>query len=286
MAVFSLVTPSFNQASYLRAAIESVRRQQGAVLEHDVRDGGSADLSVEILRSYGDSLRWRSEPDGGQVRAINAGLQALTGEYCGYLNSDDIVLPGALAAVTSAFAANPQVDVVYGDAWFIGPQGERTRAYPTVPYDFDTLVQHCFICQPAAFWRRSVHTRWGWFDPECDNTFDYEFWLRIASKGARFLHLTQALAESREHSETKTQRQRRSIFSEIRRMELRHIGYCGRNWWEQELRYLRDESGGWAGRLLPGRREERLYGLAWWPYVFWRRRLGGPLRYRPGDWRA
>jgi hypothetical protein len=67
---------------------------------------------------------------------------------------------------------------------------------------------------------------------------------------------------------------------------MRHLGYVGRNWWEQQIRFWRDETGSRWGRLLPGRKDERLYGLAWWPYAFWRRRFGGPLRYRPGHWRA
>ncbi len=286
MLRFSLVTPSFNQAAFLRAAIDSVRRQQGVELEYEVRDGGSTDGSLEVLREFGSSLRWRSGSDGGQVAAVNAGLQETRGEICGYLNSDDVLEPGALARVAAVFEENPDVDVVYGDAWFIDAEGRRTRPYPTAHFDFQVLVQHCFICQPATFWRRSLHTRWGWFDSAYDNTFDYEFWIRLATRGARFLHLPQALAESREHPDTKTRRQRKAIFREIRHMELRHLGYCGRNWWEQELRFYRDETDGWLSRLLPGKPEERLYGLAWWPYAFCRRRLGGPWRYRPGHWRA
>lgn len=286
MLRFSLVTPSFNQAAFLRAAIDSVRRQKGVDIEHVVRDGGSTDGSLDVLREFGSTLRWQSGPDGGQVAAINAGLQETSGEICGYLNSDDVLEESALARVAAVFAENPEVDVVYGDAWFIDAEGRRTRPYPTVPFDFQILVQHCFICQPAAFWRRSVHARWGWFDPAYDNTFDYEFWIRLATRGARFLHLPEVLAESREHTQTKTQRQRKKIFREIRHMELNHLGYCGRNWWEQELRFYRDETQGWLSRLLPGKRDERLYGLAWWPYALYRRQLGGPWRYRPGHWRA
>ncbi len=286
MPSFSLVTPSLNQAAFLRAAIESVRSQEGVSLDYLVLDSGSVDESLQILREYGSNLRWRSGPDGGQAAAINAGLRETRGDFCGYLNSDDVLVPGALSTVASIFADHPEVDVIYGDASFIDTKGCRTRPYPTVSFDLDVLIQHCFICQPAAFWRRSAHARWGWFDPAYDNAFDYEFWLRLATQGACFFHLSRTLAESREHAATKTTRHRQAIFREIRRMELHHLGYCGRNWWEQALRFHRDEGGSWLGRLLPGRRNDRLYGLAWWPYVLWRRRLGGPLFYSPGHWRA
>ncbi len=282
----ALVTPSYNQAPFLRACLESVRAQSGVEIHHAVWDGGSTDGSVEILKSFGSPLSWRSGPDGGQVRAINAGLQELPGDICGYLNSDDVLLPGAVAQVVKTFAENPDVDVLYGRAWWIDAGGKQTREYPTLPFDAAALVQHCFICQPATFWRRRVHEQHGWFAPEFDHTFDYEFWLRLMKAGVRFHHLPEFLAGSREHPATKSARARGQIFREIRAMQFRHFGYCGRNWWEQQLRYWRDESGSAWARLLPGKKDERMYRLAWWPYALFRRRLGGPLFYRPGDFRC
>lgn len=280
-----MVMPSFQQGRFLREAIQSVVSQlEGR--EFQVWDGGSRDESVEILRGFGDRVRWRSEPDGGQVAAVNAGLKSLGSGIVGYLNSDDRLLPGALEAVEEVFARNPAVDVVYGQAWIINEQGGRIRPYPTLPFEIPALVQHCFLCQPATFWRADLHRRIGWFNAEYENTFDYEFWLRLAVNGAKFLHIPEYLAESREHPSTKSLQNRGKIFREIRRMQMKHLGYCGRNWWEQQLRYWRDESGSPWGRFLPGERDCRMYALAWLPYVFWRSKLGGPLFYRPGDWRA
>lgn len=285
-ASFDLAMPSFRQAPFLPAALDSVLEQRDVVVHLDVRDGGSDDGSVTVLRRYGDRVRWRSGPDGGQVAAINAALSAGRSEYVGYLNSDDVLFPGALQRVAETFRKHPEADIVYGRGWFIDEAGRNLREYPTVAFDVDTLIQHCLICQPAAFWRRSVHDRFGWFDASFDNTFDYEFWLRLATGGAKFVHLPEYLAGSREHAATKSQRHRGQIFTEIRRMQLRHLGYVGRNWWEQQIRFWRDESGRKWGRVLPGRRDERMYRLAWWPYVLWRNRLGGPLFYRLGHWRA
>src|SRR5262249_25544849 len=163
---------------------------------------------------------WTSGRDGGQVHAINAGLRVGQGEFAGYLNSDDLLLDGALAQVAAAFRAHPEVDVIYGRAWFIDEAGRRTREYPTLPFDLGRLVDHCFLCQPATFWRRRVHDRFGWFDPSFDNTFDYEFWLRLATGGAKFFHLPEHLAASREHPATKSSRNRGKIFAEIRRMQM------------------------------------------------------------------
>jgi len=286
MTEFALVTPSFNQAPFLGACLDSVMSQSGVSLAYAVRDGGSTDGSVDILRARGTDLQWRSGPDGGQVAAINEGLRELSGEICGYLNSDDVLLPGALQSVAEVFRRDPSIDVVYGKGWFVDAVGVRVREYPTLPFSFDHLVDHCFLCQPATFWRRSVHERYGGFDPAYDTTFDYEFWLRLACRGTRFHHLPVFLAESREHPDTKSLRRRSRVFAEIRAQQLLHLGYCGRNWWEQQLRFWRDESGHPLGRLVPGKRDQRIYRLAWWPYSLWRTRLGGHLFYRPGDWRA
>lgn len=283
--VVSIVTPCFQQAPYLRACIASVLGQDFGPIDYQIFDGGSTDGSVEILRGYGDKFSWQSAPDGGQAAAINAGLRQARGEFVAYLNSDDLLLPGAVASAVRVLRDNPGIDVVYGRAAIVDSAGQRLRAFPTRAFDPEVFVQHCFISQPAAFWRRSLHERFGYFSTEFDHTLDYEFWIRVLGGGAKFLHVDEEWAQAREHAGAKSQRLRGEIFRQIRDLQLRHLGYCGRNWWEQYLRYLRDERGGWW-RVLPGKADDRIYRLAWWPYVLWRRKLGGPLFYRPGDWRA
>jgi glycosyltransferase involved in cell wall biosynthesis len=281
----SVVTPSFQQARFLGACIESVLNQDYSRIDYLVRDGGSTDGSVEVLQGFSDRLRWRSKSDGGQANGINQGLREAKGEIVGYLNSDDVLLPGSVAAAVRVFAERPDVDVVYGRASLIDEAGRVLRPFPTQPFDREIFIQHCFISQPAAFWRRSLHERFGYFSSEFDHTLDYEFWIRVMCGGAKFLHVDEEWSYAREHAQAKSQRLRGEIFRQIRDLQIRHLGYCGRNWWEQYLRYLRDEQGG-AWRLLPGKRDERLYRLAWLPYIFWRRKLGGPLFYRPGHWRV
>src|SRR4051812_874394 len=110
----SIVTPSFQQAAYLRDCVESVMQQDYPSIDYIVLDGGSTDGSVEILRGLDSRIQWKSESDGGQAAAVNAGLRNTKGEIVGFLNSDDRLLPGAVASAVRVLIDHPEVDVVYG----------------------------------------------------------------------------------------------------------------------------------------------------------------------------
>jgi glycosyltransferase involved in cell wall biosynthesis len=103
-------------AEFIRRSIDSVLGQGYPDLELLVVDGASSDGTIEILNSYGDRIKWLSEPDTGQSDAINKGMGRVTGDILGYLNSDDILLPDAIEKVVAYFAGHPECDMVYGDA--------------------------------------------------------------------------------------------------------------------------------------------------------------------------
>src|SRR5712664_2616221 len=106
----SIVTPSFNQASYLEAALKSVLDQNYPNLEYIVVDGGSTDGSVEIIQRYADRLTyWVSQPDRGQMDALNKGFRRTTGEIMAWLNSDDMLCSWALQTVGHIFQDLPAV---------------------------------------------------------------------------------------------------------------------------------------------------------------------------------
>lgn len=187
----SVVTPSFNQAQFIRRTIDSILGQTGDFeLDYRVIDGGSTDGTIEILESYGDRLRWKSEHDNGQVDAINKGLRETTGDVVGWVNSDDILLPGALARVAAALEAHPEREWVHGYCKIIDRDDREVRrwvsaykAFRARHHTLENFLTENYVSQMTAFWRRSVHDEIGYVDPTIRFAFDYDLFVRLASRG-------------------------------------------------------------------------------------------------------
>jgi glycosyltransferase involved in cell wall biosynthesis len=224
LPLVSIVTPSYNQGRFLRRTVESVLGQDYPRVEYLVCDGGSTDESVDILRSYGNRFYWHSGLDRGQADAINQGLARAQGEIVGYLNSDDVLLPGALTTAVGHLQRQPGWDVVYGNAWHCDENDRMLAAYPTAAYGFERLLQDCCICQPAAFWRRAIMDRVGPFDAALHYALDYEFWMRIDRAGGTLAHVPEYLACSRLHPRAKTLAARAAVYREILAVSRRHAG--------------------------------------------------------------
>lgn len=228
----SLVTPSLNQGKFIRATIESVLSQGYPDLDYRVQDGGSTDETLAALRAYEPRVPFVSEKDRGQADAINRGLSRAKGEVLGYLNSDDVLLPGALAAVGEAFAANPDLLFVWGRARYLDEAGDAVSPYLVSPDAIERLADACFIAQPAAFFRRQVWDAIGPFDESLHHTMDYDYWLRIAERypRSRMRFLERELAGCRMHANAKTVAGWTRALDEIFALVRRRTGFVSL-WW-------------------------------------------------------
>ena len=201
----SLVTPSFNTGRYLADAIRSVLSQDYPDLDYLVMDGGSTDDTPDVLRSFGDRIRWVSQKDEGQSDAIRKGFEQTTGEILGWLNADDVLAAGALRTVGEFFAGNPDVALIYGNATYIDAGGRLIGPCAHIePFSVDRLCHYSdFIVQPAAFFRRSAYDAVGGRDPSLHYGMDYDLWLKLA-KRFKVVHIPQCLASYRWLTDNKT----------------------------------------------------------------------------------
>jgi glycosyltransferase involved in cell wall biosynthesis len=225
----SIVTPSYDMANYLPEAIESVLGQDYPQIEYIVVDGGSTDGTLAILERYRDRLAYTSGPDAGPSHAISQGLRRAKGDILAWLNADDTLLPGAVRTVVEFLAPRPEVDIVYGEGWWIDEKGAIIGRYPSLAFDVKTLESDCFICQPAAFFRASAYRRCE-LDPQVNWSFDYDLWIRMAKAGLRFASIPEYLANSRMHSGAKTIREREQVFRDSMALLKRHYGYIPLSW--------------------------------------------------------
>ncbi len=203
----SVIIPSYNQGVFIRQTIDSVMAQGYPNLELIVIDGGSQDGTRAILREYGSDLAyWISEPDNGQSHAINKGLAVATGSLVGWLNSDDLYLPGFLFQSASHFAANPGCDVVFGDYVFIDSSGIVLKHRRETPFDFNTYLwaRGCFHANCAGMFQHRVFTEVGGLREDLQFAMDYEFYLRIGSRGLRVDHVSECWGAYRLHLGSKT----------------------------------------------------------------------------------
>ncbi len=199
----SIITPSYNQARYLEATIQSVIQQDYPNLEYIIVDGGSADGSLEIIEKYKEKLAWWvSETDQGQADAINKGFRKANGEIIAWLNSDDLYLPGAISSAVELFQKNPDAGVIYGNAVSADADGKLLNELRFSSWGTRDFLQFNIICQPAVFMKRSIVQKIGYLDPSYHFFLDHQLWIRL-SRETEFIHQPEILAVSRYHQDAK-----------------------------------------------------------------------------------
>ncbi len=202
----TIITPSLNYGRFLGDCLESVASQQGVNLEHLVIDGGSSDDSAEVAVRFPHAT-WLQEPDEGMSDAINKGFDRATGKWVMWLNADDRLKPGALAAMLPLLEKS-DADVVYGDWDFINETGEHMRHITAPKWSrFVHIHHHCFVGSTAAFYRRATVIDEGHrLDLRFRYAMDSEFYARLDASEKRFEHVPMNVADFRMHGGNLSQR--------------------------------------------------------------------------------
>lgn len=228
----TVVTPSFNQASFLEQTILSVLGQCYPNLEYIVMDGGSTDGSRAIIERYAGHLaHWQSQKDGGQAAAINAGFARATGAILCWLNSDDYFLPGTLQHIAHAFGARVREPaLIYGSCLFFREgAAPDARVLSAKPFDAERLRMTAFVIQPSAFWTRPLWEKTGPLDETLSFGFDWDWFIR-ASAHAAFAPLPRMLSAYRRHEGHKSgsggSRRREEILAVVRRHAPEPVRAC------------------------------------------------------------
>lgn len=202
----SIITPSFNQAKFLRRTMESVLSQDYPNLEYILIDGGSTDGSLEIIREYADQLAfWESIPDQGQTDAINKGFSRARGKYLAWINSDDVYQPGAISEAVDYLENHPEVGMVYGDCTFIDGEDRPIGTFPAAQTDYNRLRRgYVHIPQQASFFRADLWQQVGPLDPDFFFAMDYDLWVRLAKVSPLVYLPGREWASFRLHGDAKT----------------------------------------------------------------------------------
>ncbi|MGE5502860.1 MAG: glycosyltransferase family 2 protein [Actinomycetota bacterium] len=206
----SLVTPCLNQASFIRATLDSVLNQNHDGLEYVVVDGGSTDGTLAVLDDYQDSLAALVvEPDGGMYEAVAKGFAKSSGEVMGWINADDIHLPWTLSVVAEVFASFPEVEwitslhpLAMDERGRVVRGRSRRRGFSAAEYlaggyfPAPERPGALWIQQESTFWRRSLWERAGGFDPDLKAAGDFALWGRFFAQ-ARLVGVDTPLAAFR-----------------------------------------------------------------------------------------
>jgi glycosyltransferase involved in cell wall biosynthesis len=219
----SVITPVLNGARYLRKTIESVLSQSGDFeLEYIVKDGGSTDGTMELLKEYADdsSVTVISKKDQSLYDAINQGFAHATGDIGCWINADDYYDPHALQKAVLAFAKHPEKQWLYGRCNIVDAGGvERRRCITQYKnmigwvYSYNVLLCENYINQPATFWKMTLWKKVGGLDRRYQIAADYHLWLKFAQYSAA-IALHEKLANFRRCGESISDKQFEQQFRE------------------------------------------------------------------------
>lgn len=219
LPAISIVTPSFNQGNFVAWTVRSVFEQRYPKLEYIFMDGGSTDDTLERVAPYRNRFsHFESAPDDGQSAAIAKGFSLASGELMAYLNSDDVLLPGALNFVADYFHRHPEVDFLYGHRCIVNEMNQVVGHWILPRHSNFLMRRWDLIPQESCFWRRRLFEQKGNIDPGLHFAMDYDLFVRYMNIG-KFRRVNRFLAAFRVHKNAKTATQ----LTTVGHAEVKHV---------------------------------------------------------------
>ncbi len=199
LPLVTIITPTYNRASFLDETINSVLEQDYPNIEYIVLDDGSQDNTREVMDKYRGRIHFESHPNMGETLTVNKGFAMARGEILCVINSDDPMLRGAIRAGVDALQSSPEALAAYPDWDEIGPDSALIAHRRLPDYDIENMLIGFNVAMgPGVFIRRSAIERFGGRDPQFKYVGDLEFWFRLALHG-KLVHIPKALATHRVH---------------------------------------------------------------------------------------
>ncbi len=198
MIKVSIVTVTYNSASTIRRAIESVLAQDYESIEYIIIDGNSSDSTLDIVREFeGRVARVVSEPDRGIYDAMNKGIALATGDIVGILNSDDYFShDSVISTIVSQFDGT--VDAVYGDVQFISSStGKMVRYFSSKKFRPSRLKMGLSPAHPTFYVKREYYERYGHYNTDYKIAADFDLFARFFQTPMRYKYIQKPLVTMR-----------------------------------------------------------------------------------------
>lgn len=189
----SIVTITFNSEHTVEETIKSVISQDYPNLEYIIIDGASKDGTLAVVDKYrGKIAKVISEPDNGISDAFNKGIRHSTGDIIGIINSDDVLLPGALSAVAAAYESG--VGVYRGNILIWDSKSNtKIKACPSMKFPLHTFKKRV-VCHMGTFVAKEVYEKYGMFKTHFRFMMDVDLLVRLYEAGVRFKYIPKELA--------------------------------------------------------------------------------------------
>jgi glycosyltransferase involved in cell wall biosynthesis len=221
MLKFSIVTCTWNSDQYLEQTIRSINSQSHSNLEVVFVDGGSTDSTLHLIDEFAGPKILLRDVRGGIANAMNAGLNAASGDVVVHLHSDDYFLHSHVLSRVAKYFEEHDCDWLFGRILNDRDGGLYPETYIPPKYSYAALLRSNIIPHAATFVKRSLFNKVGAFSAELKLAMDYDMWLRMGRVSTPH-QLKEALSVFRRHDGSATEKNQLASFEEDHRLRMKY----------------------------------------------------------------